>query len=188
MSVTSRLAVLSVAYAVLAGCGASGVVVQPPYVGSYDPEMLQYATSKGAILTEVVGNPFDVPKEEVDAAVAGSMTGATFGRQASFKTQVSTDYDSPYRIAILLDPVPGARAITLCSEPDQPTATRPDRIRAMAAFCSNDKTITSIAGSTVRVKGPRDPAFSELIRRMTMDLFPIQDPDTDREGPLIRIP
>ena len=182
MSIASRLAVLSVAGLTLAACGGGAVIVQPPHVRSYDPGMLRYAISKGAILTEVVGNPFDVPKEEVDAAVTGSMTGATFGRQASFKTQVSTDYNSPYRIVFLLDPALGAQANRLCSEPGQPTATRPDRIRAMAAFCGSDRVITSIVGSTIKVRGPRDPAFSELIRRMTMNLFPIQDTVSDDEG------
>jgi hypothetical protein len=182
MSNTSRLAALSVACAALAACGGGAVTVQPPDVGAYDPGMLRYAISRGAILTEVVGNPFDAPKQEVDAAVTGSMTGATFGRQASFKTKVSPDYDSPYRIVILLDPALGAQANRLCSEPGQPAATGPDRIRAMAAFCSNDTAITSIAGSITKVQEPRDPAFRELIRRMTMDLFPIQDPTADDEG------
>jgi hypothetical protein len=182
MSITSRLAALSVASIVLAACGGGAVKVQPPYVGSYDPGMLRYAISRGAILTEVVGNPFDAPKEEVDAAVTRSMTGATFGRMARFTTKVSPGYVSPYRVVVLLDPARGAQANRLCSDPGQPTAAWPDRIRAMAAFCGSDKAITSIAGSTAKTQGPGDPAFSELIRRMTLDLFPIQDPIADDEG------
>ncbi len=123
MSIISRFAVLSVAGILLAACGGGAVKVQPTYVNSYDPGMLQYAVSKGAILTEVVGNLFDVPKEEVDAAVTRSMTGATFGRMARFTTKVSPDYNSPYRVVVLLDPALGAQANRLCSDPGQPTAT-----------------------------------------------------------------
>ena len=185
MPVTSRLAALSVAGVVLAACGGGAVKVQPPYIGSYHPGMLQYAISRGAILTEVVGNPFDAPKEEVDAAVTRSMTGATFGKMARFTTKTSPGYGSPYRVVVLLNPALGAQANRLCSDPGQPTAAWPDRIRATAAFCSGDKAITSIAGSTAKVQGPRDPAFSGLIRRMTLDLFPIQDSVADDEGILV---
>lgn len=172
----------------LTACAAGGTSVQPVYIGSYDPEMLRYAASKGAVLVEVVGNPFDAPKEEVDAAVARSMTGATFGRQVSFTSKARADYESPYRIVVVLDPASGAQASRLCSEPGQPTATSPDRLRAMAAFCSRDVVITSIAGSTAKVRGPGDARFRELIRRMTMDLFPTRDPDEDADGISIRIP
>ncbi len=188
MPITSRLAVLSVASVVLAACGGGAVKVQPPYIGSYHPEMLQYAISRGAILTEVVGNPFDVPKEEVDAAVARSMTGATFGRQARFTTKAPPGYGSPYRVVVLLNPALGAQANRLCSDPGQPTSAWPNRIRAMAAFCSGDRAITSIAGSTAKVQGPGDSAFGELIRRMTSDLFPIQDSVADDEGILVLPP
>ena len=187
MSIISRFAALSVAGVMLAACSADTVKVQPTYVGSYDPGMLQYAVSKGAILTEVVGNPFDVPQEEVDAAVIRSMTGATFGRMARFTTKVSPDNNSPYRVVVLLDPAPRAQANRLCSNPNQPTAASTDRIRAMAAFCSSDREITSISGSTAKAQETGDPAFSELIQRMTMDLFPIQDPGINHEGRRRRI-
>ena len=188
MSAKFRMAVLSVVCAALAACDGGAVSVQPPYVGIYDPGMLRYAISRGSILTEVAGNPFDVPKAEVEAAVTRSMTGATFGRQASFTTEVPADYSSPYRVAILLEPALGAQANRLCRDPGQSTAAEPDRIRAMAAFCSNDKAITSIVGSTNRVRSPEDPAFSELIRRMTLDLFPIQDLVKDDKGVVILPP
>ena len=187
MSIISRFAALSVAGIMLAACGGGALKVRPPYVGSYDPGMLQYAVSKGAILTEVVGNPFDASKEEVDAAVTRSMTGATFGRMARFTTKVSPDNNSPYRVVVLLDPALGAQANRLCSDPGQPTAASSDRTRAMAAFCSSDTAITSIAGSTAKAQGIGDPAFGELIQRMTMDLFPIQDPGINHEGRRRRI-
>jgi hypothetical protein len=115
------------------------------------------------------------------------MTGATFGRMASFTTKVSPDNNSPYRVVVLLDPALRAQANRLCSDPNQPTAASADRIRAMAAFCSSDTAITSISGSTAKAQETGDPAFSELIQRMTMDLFPIQDPGINHEGRRRRI-
>ncbi len=187
MFATSRLAALSVACIALAACGRGAVTVQPPIIGSYDPEMLGYAASRGAILTEVTGNPFGVPKHDVDAAVASSMTGATFGRHVTFAAKVSPDYASPYRVVFLLGPAPGAQSSRLCDDPDQPTAVPVDRLRALAAFCGAETVINSIAGSAPKTALPNDPAFRELIRRMTMDLFPIEDPDDDR-GDVILIP
>ena len=188
MAKLSHIAATAVLGAALTACAAGGIIVQPPTIGSYDPEMLGYAASRGALLTQVVGNPFGVPQQEIEAAVASSMTGATFGRHVTFAAKVSPDYASPYRVVFLLGPAPGAQASRLCDDPDQPTAVPVDRLRALAAFCSTDTVITSIAGSAPKTAVPNDPAFRELIRRMTMDLFPIRDPDEDDAEGEIRIP
>lgn len=185
MAKLSQIAATAILGAALTACAAGGIITQPPTIGSYDPEMLGYAASRGAILTEVAGNPFGVPKHDVDEAVASSMTGATFGRHVTFAAKVSPDYASPYRVVVLLGPAPGAQASRLCDDPDQPTVVPVDRLRALAAFCSSDTVITSIAGSAPKTATPNDPAFRELIRRMTMDLFPIRDPDDDAAGEIL---
>ena len=47
MSVSTRLAAAAIGVA-LTACAPGGTSVQPVYIGSYDPEMLRYAASKGA--------------------------------------------------------------------------------------------------------------------------------------------
>ena len=162
-----------------AGCVGNGTVVLPVYVGSYHPDMLNYAAAQGGMPTEVVGNPFDAPKEQVDQAVANNMTGSHFGPELAFTTEASPDSLSPYRVVILFDPAPNARAYELCSNPDQPSAAQVGRLRLMVAFCSSDTVITSTEGWISKPQRPTDPAFRSLIRQIAIVLFPPRDPNQD---------
>ena len=48
----------------------AGGVINPPMIGgSYDARMLDYIASEGDLHTQVVGNPFDAPKEELDGVI-----------------------------------------------------------------------------------------------------------------------
>ncbi len=178
-----HIAATAVLGAALTACAAGGIIVQPPIIGSYDPEMLGYAASRGALLTQVVGNPFGLPQQEVEAAVVSSMVGARFGPRVRFSTRVSAAQASPYRVVVLLNPAPGAQVGRLCGDSTQPTAQSTgavsDKLRAMAAFCSDDTVVTSVTGSVFGVRGPKDPAFRGLIRGMVGELFPSRDPDLD---------
>jgi hypothetical protein len=76
---------------ILAGAGSacsSSVVVLSPtsYDGAYRPTVLNYAATSGGILVEVVGNPFDVPKADLESAITSAMTGSHFGQQVDFVT------------------------------------------------------------------------------------------------------
>ena len=183
MARLSRTAATAVLGAALTACAAGGIIIQPPNIGSYDPEMLGYAASRGALLTQVVGNPFGLPQQEVEAAVVDSMAGVQIGPRVKFSTRVSAAQASPYRVVVLLNPAPGAQVAQLCGAATQPTTQSigavSDKLRAMAAFCSDDTVVTSVAGSAAGVRGPKDPAFRGLIRGMVRELFPRRDPDLD---------
>ncbi len=89
MSGFVRLVLVVLVASGAASCAGDGTTVLPVYVGSYDPGMLNYAASKGGMLTEIVGNPFDVPKEEVGRAITNNMTGSHFGPKVVFTTKAS---------------------------------------------------------------------------------------------------
>ena len=179
MSRFMRLIVIVSMAAAAASCAADGTTVLPLYVGSYDPGMLNYAASKGGMLTEIVGNPFDVPKEEVGRAVTNNMTGSHFGPKVVFTTKASPDNPSPYWVVVLFDPAPNAQAQRLCSDPNQPSAAQAGRLRLMVAFCSSDTVITSTAGWISKPQRPTHPTFRSLIRQITVVLFPPRDPNQD---------
>lgn len=150
----------------------------------WSPAKLGYAAGEGALLTEIRGNPFEVPKTEVDAVITGTMYAAHFGPKVPFVTQAPQDYKSPYRVVILFDPEETLNAAKLCKESPQPGPADPSRIRVAAAFCAQDIHETSVWGSVGRTGDPNDPSFKALIRIMTTQLFPNQDPnerDNDRE-------
>ena len=143
----------------------------------WSPTKLSYAAGQGAMLTEIRGNPFEVPKNEVDAVITDTMYGAHFGPLVPFVTQAPQGYKSPYRVVMVFDPEETLNSDKLCSETPQPGPANPERIRVAAAFCSQDYHETSVWGTVGRTADPNDPRFKELIRSITTQLFPVQDPN-----------
>ena len=95
----------------LAAC--AGGTVDSAYLGTFDPSMLRYAAGKGAMYTEIVGNPFNAPKEEVERLVTGTMFGSHFGPDVRFSTKRDPENSSPYRIVVMFNPGPGVTASTI---------------------------------------------------------------------------
>lgn len=182
MSTATRLALGATLAALVAGC-AGAVIVQPTAVSDYRPSMLNYAASQGAMKTEVIGNPFDGPKEDLDRAVTGVLTQSHFGPELTFATSVSPDNRSPYRTVLVFSPTLDHTSGTICGAPGRATQARGDRIRVMAAFCSADRAVTHTRGSVAGATGPTDGRFRALIRQLGLELFPPRDSnrENDRE-------
>ncbi len=138
---------------------------------------LGYAASQGAMLTEIRGNPFGTAKAELDSAVTSAMYGSHFGPSVRFVTEVPQGNTSPYRVVILFNPAETMNARELCTGDPAPGAPTPGRVKIAAAVCAQDIHETSVWGSVADVSGLGDPAFEALIRQMTTQLFPNQDPD-----------
>lgn len=175
------------ALALTACINTGGTVLQPAYIsGAYQLDMLNYAASRGGMLTEVVGNPFQAPKHEIDQTVTASMAKSHFGPDLPFVTSVPAENTSPYRVVMLFNPAPNARADSICENSAQPTAAQPGEVSVMAAFCSSDDRVTSTVGSVSGVTSPKDPAFQNLVRQVTIALFPPKNPDrrNDRDWEL----
>ncbi len=166
----------------LAAC--AGGAVDTPYNGTYDSSMLRYVAGKGALYTQIVGNPFNAPKDKVESVVTGSMFGAHFGPDVRFSTKRDPDNTSPYSVVLLFNPAPSVTAIQLCKNPDPQLATADSGLtRVMLAFCASGYRESSVTGRISGVTDPDDAAFRALIRQMTMQLFPPKNPDLIDGGP-----
>ena len=111
------------------------------------------------------------------------MYAAHFGPKVPFVTQAPQDYKSPYRVVILFDPEETLNSDKLCKETPQPGPADPSLIRIAAAFCAQDIHETSVWGRVGRTADPNDPKFKALIRTMTTQLFPNQDPNERDNDP-----
>ena len=178
---------ISAAAAVLVFVSACGV----PTTYKWNREQwsrakLGYAAAQGAMLTEIRGNPFTTPKAELDKTVTETMYGAHFGPLVRFVTQSEAPQGlkSPYRVVMLFNPEETTNSKELCAGDPQPGAGTPGEVKIAAAVCAQDLMETSIWGKVAEVSGPDDAGFKALIRQMTMQLFPHQNPD-DRsaQGP-----
>ncbi len=147
---------------------------------SYYTGALSYAAARGGMPTEVVGNPFDVPKADLDRRVTETFEANHFGPELPFLTQVPEGYSPSYRVILLFNPAPYANAMHLCASTERPQAKPLSReVGVLAAFCSSGTRITSAFGRLSGVRGLDDPAFERLLAQLSLVLFP---PQQERRG------
>ena len=173
MTKTIRLAIPVAALFLLGACAGTATVLPRSVSSGYTPDILNYSAGKGGMLTEVVGNPFAAPKEELDAVVVETAQVSHFGQKIPFFTQAPDDYTSPYRVVYLMNPGPNTSSYTLCAGEGKSVRRQPsDPDRVYAALCAREVVITAVNGSVAGPVGPRDPAFVQLVAQLTQALFP----------------
>ena len=167
---------------VLAGaasaCTSTDVVLSPTsYYGAYTPSVLNYSATSGGILVEVVGNPFDAPKADLERSITGAMAGSHFGPQVDFVTTPPEDFRSPYRIVMVFDSTQGYTQAKLCAQTETIQPEAGETVRAHAALCAAEQPLTGVNGRVSDVTGPDDPKFGRFIAQMTTNLLPPSNPD-----------
>ncbi|HEY5597779.1 MAG TPA: hypothetical protein VIK47_03140 [Kiloniellales bacterium] len=186
-AIRSWLAVF--ALAALAACaGTSGV--QPANVtAAYERGIMGYMASRGGLPTEVWGNPFKAPDEQVHAAVRQTMERSHFGPDFPFLAEKPQGFASPYRMVVVLDSKTTYAYHQICAGVSPPSGPKGDggNVRVAAALCAGDSMVTGTAGWASGVGGPDDPAFVALIAQVTHELFPLRD-EHDRDQNEIIIP
>jgi hypothetical protein len=154
-------------------CSSSGIVLSPTsYYGAYTPTVLNYAATSGGILVEVVGNPFDVPKADLERAITGAMTGSHFGPAVDFVTTTPEGFRSPYRIVVVFDPTQGYTPSKLCRQTQYLEPGTGEIVKAHSVLCAGGKALTGLSGRVGDVTGPDDPQFRQLISQITTNLLP----------------
>ena len=169
--------------AVVAGC-AGVTVIESEYVAStYHPRFLSSVAKYGGLRTEIVGNPFPAPKQQVDAAITRVMSQAHPG--PAFPLVTAPDeraQRSPYHVVVLFDPGPymdRARACAGEMRQGEPTA---GRIRMLMVFCTSNYGISSLVAELPSVASPDDPRFAAALRQATPVLMPPVPADPDAAG------
>jgi len=162
----------------VAACANADVVLSPTsFYGAYTPTVVNYSATSGGMLVEVVGNPFDAPKDDLEQAITGAMTGSHFGPRVNFLTTTPEDFRSPYRIVLVFDSTQGYTQSKLCSESQSIQPEPGDTVRAHAALCAADSPLTGVTGQVRDVTDPSDPKFRQLISQITTNLLPPSNPD-----------
>jgi hypothetical protein len=173
---------------VLAGCAGNpqaGTVVQQPFFSSYDNSMVRYTAGRGGMLVQTVGNPFEIPDEELKARVAKMIEGAQYGPRMPFFATPPEDFKSIYKIRISLNTSMTAQQICRKDSAAQKTSgqqTGPIRVDAVLAFCSGENRISSVRGYAINVVGAEDPKLRSLLRTMTRLVLPPVDPNRIGNG------
>ena len=172
--------VLATLLALAPACATSDVVIAPTfYYPGYTPTVLNYAATKGGMLTQVRGNPFEqVTDEQLESEIARVMASSHFGPRLPFITTAPDDFASPYRVVVVFHPAQTVSSHKVCDGRQDSAADRPNGIvRVHAVLCANEKPLTAVSGQARNVETPRDAKFRQLIGQMSILLFP---PKVDR--------
>ncbi len=165
-------------------CAMSDVVVAPTfYYPGYTPTVLIYAATKGGMLTQVRGNPFEqVTDEQLEREIARVMASSHFGPRLPFITTAPDDFASPYRVVVVFDPAQTVSSYKVCDGRQDSAADRPEGVvRVHAVLCANEKPLTAVSGQARNVETPGDAKFRQLIGQMSILLFPPKSDRGDRQ-------
>lgn len=171
--------------AVVAGCAGTAVITSEYLTSTYHPRFLNSVAKYGALRTQIVGNPFDAPKQEVDAAITRVMSRAHPGPQ--FPLVTSPDEParrSPYRVVVLFDPASYLARNQVCvgdTRQGQPVA---GRIRMLMVFCTGSYAISSLVAQLPSVASPDDSRFAAALGQATITLMPPTPAEPDAAGDL----
>jgi hypothetical protein len=124
------------------------------------------------------GNPFALPKADVDQIVRDHMKGSNFGREITFVPGPDKPPFPDSRLVLIFN---GAVAgqLQLCQN-DISSGGGPaqdGRIEVMAAFCSGSRPVTALAGGISGVTDPNDPKFRAFLRQIGTTLFNPNNPE-----------
>lgn len=169
--------ILLLAPLILAACSGGATLPHHYVYEGYRPIYLNYAAGRGGMPTEVVGNPFETPKPQFDAQVAEILENHHFGPELPFLTETPEGFSSVYHVVVVFDPPIGTAPSRICADPNVQAAPRPGEVGVLAAFCQNDRRITSAGGHVAGAENPDDPRFQALMRQVATLLFPPRSPD-----------
>jgi hypothetical protein len=160
---------------------ASGTIHWTYYDYDYTPiSDISIAGGSGQLLTQILGNPFNVDQEQFDKAVTDAMYGAHFGPATHFTAAPYGDFKRIYYVRLGFGGDSPLGINTICTIPPAPperNAMANGSASLSAAFCQEGRVLTYLEASGSGYAGPSDPRFAEFIRNVTFKLFPPNNPN-----------
>ncbi len=161
-----------------AACAQDGLTVVRPaqFDYAYAPSFQNNVAKYGDVPTLVLGNPFDEPIGEVETAVTDSLQGTYFGPELTFAA-AKPETEAPYRLLVIFNPAPSARADRACAKSDQPLQPSEKGVSVMMVLCASDYRVSSTVGFNPGVDTSQGPEFAGLMRRTLATLLPPREFD-----------
>ena len=195
----------------LAGPALAGSVVTNPasVTGTYDFQTLDYIAAKGGMVTEIIGNPFNVPRETLEAAVNRILERSHPGQKFPFFSKVPEGFPSPYRVVVLLNQGTAYSGQRLCGESyilrsreaslagqgaqggyqaqgayQAQSGYRggPGTVEIAAALCAREIYLTSVSGRATGVDSLQSRSFEKLLNQIGHELMPRRRPSRNGGG------
>jgi hypothetical protein len=111
------------------------------------------------------------------------MRDAHFGPPVAF-VPVADDAPRPYAVRLLFNGPLASDHLHFCLGPPPAVAAAPAQrpIRLLAGFCRDGLALTYLSAELAAADGPEDPRFVAFIRMVTMELFPLFNPEQRDQG------
>ena len=152
---------------------SSGSIYWTYYDTSYTPiSDISIAGGSGQMLTQILGNPFNVDQEQFDKAVTDAMYGAHFGPATHFTTEPTGSFKRMFYVRLAFD---GAGIKSICTAPPSPPERKTSAtgsVSLSAAFCQSGEPLSYLEAGGSGYSGPTDPRFIEFMHEVTFNLFP----------------
>ena len=165
------------------GVFSSGTIYWTYLDTSYTPITdISIAGGSGELLTQILGDPFNVPQQQFDKAVTDAMHGAHFGPATRFTTTPADSFPREFAVRLVFDSFYPTSINTICVVPPQQqppprTGLSNGSVRLSAAFCQEGRVLTYLEGGGSSYTGPNDPRFEAFIKNVTFTLFPPKNPN-----------
>ena len=162
----------------LAACANQILVAAEPQFGVYyGPETVWYATKNGEMPAVIVGNPFSLPKPDVDRVVLDSLRLPLWFQPARFVPHSIESKPQGYRLVLFFNAsLPGPRGDRAGGDVSD-VAVDPlgDRMLVTAVFCARDRFISEI-DAWAPALGPDDRGFPTFLYQVLAGLLPPHNP------------
>lgn len=174
MGGTLRAMIWAAGAAGLAGCAGAPVVHEPgPGGTSYMDGEFEYAARSGVLRTEVIGNPFGAPADQVERAVTAAMRGANRGPAVEFAARPAGPARDPYKVVVALDLPYGRVNSGICAQSPSPgEAADRGSLPVTAAFCRDGSLMTYATAAAAGPVALDSPQFRALVRDATYAMIP----------------
>ncbi len=174
-------AIAAVTLATCAGGVAGGTIVSRVHIThSYLPEELYVvATGENELRTIIVGDPFDMPKNDFDKVVLASLERQNFGPPLNLSTDPERQDARKRQVVIAFNLTHIKQADTLCSgsaETAKPADTG-GRLTVTGVYCAGDHYLTQATARSDGVPGPDSEQVRRLMSQLAIALFPDDNPE-----------
>ena len=158
----------------LSACGAVIVESYPNMPANYNEGDFDTATTKGAIATIVVGNPFSTQSQKFGDGVRALMKDQVGNIPVRFVSQHGADTTKPYKVVVVFNPRQNVDNRTVCRlEKQTPMiAASPGQVSVIMVFCAGNILKSGTKGRVGGVKGEGDPKFVSLVRQVANLMIP----------------
>jgi hypothetical protein len=157
--------------ALVSGCGDGPATVAGTWRSPAAWSSMIYATSKGPMLIEVHGDPFGQDAAGFRAQLAAAMTNQLMGRATAFTADPALAPEPRYRVVLAFNAPDNADAHHLCQGRVATAAVPWEKVTVLGAFCDGGTLLASVRGWVVKVDGPGDKRFRQLMGQVVRDLF-----------------